>query len=177
MTRSLLCPFQTAYKSLSLGTVGALAGLYERSLPVHLLNMSAINGDDECIGCRRVYLLARSIMFSWSCSLSCCDLSHVRLMAACRDNNALLDLKVGRGWGGDAIALFISRITERWLVNWALEICWMRAASCWMREFSGSPFLWRNLVNLREILIEADAFLVWLHSCQGFAALLFKCEV
>ncbi len=52
MIRALLCASQTASKSLSLGTVGALAGLYERSLPVHLLDMNAINGNDECIGCR-----------------------------------------------------------------------------------------------------------------------------
>lgn len=87
------------YKSLSFGTVGALAGLYERSLPDHLLNMNAINGHDECEGCRGRICLPRSIMFSRSCSLSCCDLSYIRLMAACQDNNILLDLKVGREGG------------------------------------------------------------------------------
>lgn len=151
-----------AYKSLSFGTVGALAGLYERSLPVHLLNMNAINGDDECKGCRGRICLPRSIMFSRSCSLSCCDLSYIRLMAACQDNNVLLDLKVGRK---KSVAPFISRITERWLVNWAVEICWMRAASCWMREFSLLFFFFSE-----TWLILGKFSLKETHSWYGYAA-------
>lgn len=34
-------------------------------------------------------------MLSWSCSLSCCDLSHVELMGSCHNFTTLLDMKAG----------------------------------------------------------------------------------
>lgn len=43
----------------------------------------------------KVNFPARSIMFSWSCSLSSCDLSHVELMGSCHNYTTLLDMKVG----------------------------------------------------------------------------------
>lgn len=44
---------------------------------------------------REVNFLARSIMFSWSCSLSSCDLSHIELMGSCHNYTTLLDMKAG----------------------------------------------------------------------------------
>lgn len=112
-----------------------------------------------------VYLLARSIMFSRSCSLSSCDLSYARLMAACRDSNVLLDLKVERE--GEKNMAYRSSFPESLNGDWSTEQS--RFAEWGLRDAEWGNFL--SLLFFSETWLILGKFsLKETHSWYGYAA-------
>lgn len=75
------------------------------ALPLHINSLHSqwsllfplwLNSTERHIRKQGIFWPPRSIMFSWGCSLSCCDLSHVELMGSCHKSATLSEMKAER---------------------------------------------------------------------------------